>query len=114
MHWPDPQFPGSVDLHNMRLWAGLALPVGQLAQAGLAHHIWRSPDSIEQQAPHLYRRQDGYNPEFGVCGIGLTCAEACGDGFETCSAKETSLLFCYNPGAGQTCCPGGSGREYWA
>ncbi|KAM7187161.1 hypothetical protein V8F20_011086 [Naviculisporaceae sp. PSN 640] len=93
----------------MRLWTGFALPVGQFAQAGLTQHIWRDPDTVEQ-TPRLYRRQDGYSPEFGACGIGLTCAEACGNGFEACSAKETSLLFCYNPGAGQTCCPGGSGR----
>ncbi|KAM7198500.1 hypothetical protein V8F33_005006 [Rhypophila sp. PSN 637] len=91
----------------MRLRTGMVLYASQLAQAELSYSFRSGPNPV---AFELHRRQDGYNPEFGTCGIGPTCAEACGDGFESCSAREKSFLFCYNPGAGQTCCPGGSGR----
>lgn len=109
VHSPDLQSIGSLNLNTMRLRTGLAFQIGQLAHAEPTHHFWGGPDPTGLE---LYRRQDGYNPELGTCGVGLTCAAACGDGFEACSAKETSILFCFNPGAGQTCCPGGSGREY--
>ncbi|KAK3331455.1 hypothetical protein B0H66DRAFT_598936 [Apodospora peruviana] len=87
----------------------LLLRVSQLAEGELAYQSWRSPNLA---ALKLYGRQrgDGYNPEFGTCGVGQTCAEACGDDFTACSADVISVLFCYNPGAGQTCCPGGTGR----
>ncbi|KAM7219511.1 hypothetical protein V8F06_005066 [Rhypophila decipiens] len=91
----------------MRLRTGMVLYASQFAQAELSYSFRSGPNPA---AFELHRRQDGYNPEFGTCGIGVTCAEACGDGFESCSARDKSLLFCYNPGAGQTCCPGGSGR----
>ncbi|KAK3695761.1 hypothetical protein B0T22DRAFT_478389 [Podospora appendiculata] len=60
----------------------------------------------------LYSRQDGggYGPAFGSCGTGETCAEACGEGFETCGGDTGAVLFCYDPGAGQSCCPDGQGR----
>jgi len=41
-----------------------------------------------------------------VCGVGNTCAEACGPGYEQCG---TSSLNCYNPVAGETCCPADGG-----
>ncbi len=53
----------------------------------------------------------GYPPEFGSCGSGTTCSDACGDGFEACNATTSLSLFCFNKPAGQTCCPNGSGRE---
>ena len=59
----------------------------------------------------LVRRVDGYHPEFGSCGSGKTCTDACGDGWDHCNATTTLSLFCYNPGVGQTCCGNGSGRK---
>jgi hypothetical protein len=53
----------------------------------------------------------GYPPEFGSCGSGTTCADACGSEFEACNASTSLSLFCYNPSRGQTCCPNGSGRK---
>jgi len=58
----------------------------------------------------LGRQEDGYNPQLGSCGSGDTCAEACGRGFEECHVIEGVMMFCYEPGAGETCCKDGSGR----
>lgn len=60
---------------------------------------------------YIHERQSGYNPDFGSCGIGTTCSDACGDGFITCPANTDMALFCYNPTVGQTCCNNGDGRK---
>ncbi|KAI0132493.1 hypothetical protein BJ170DRAFT_250389 [Xylariales sp. AK1849] len=58
----------------------------------------------------LEQRQDdsGYHPDQTFCGTGTTCAEACGAGFEQCASADTQV-HCYNAGASQTCCSGGTG-----
>lgn len=58
----------------------------------------------------LMRRDDqsGYQPEPTMCGDGNTCAEACGTGYETCSSVD-SQIHCFNPAAGELCCPDKSG-----
>lgn len=61
------------------------------------------------QLGSLGRRQSGYRPETLVCGTGDTCAQACGNGFEQCQSQDT-ILHCFDPGHGQTCCPGGTGK----
>jgi len=43
-------------------------------------------------ASSLFARQ-------GSCGVGATCAEACGTGWETCDHDP----YCYNPTAGDVC-----------
>jgi len=60
----------------------------------------------------IVRRQDdsGYQPEQTVCGSGNTCAEACGAGYETCVSKD-SAVHCFNPIAGEICCPDLSGSS---
>ncbi|KAK3904492.1 hypothetical protein C8A05DRAFT_31720 [Staphylotrichum tortipilum] len=62
----------------------------------------------------LGRRQTpppGYHPEFGTCGSGTTCENACGPNWESCQASTTLSLFCYNKvDLKQTCCENGSGR----
>ena len=62
----------------------------------------------------LNRRQTpppGYHPEFGSCGSGTTCENACGPNWESCQASTTLSLFCYNKvDLKQTCCENGSGR----
>ncbi|KAM7216958.1 hypothetical protein V8F06_007597 [Rhypophila decipiens] len=69
-----------------------------------------------QPLPELgvYRRQGplpGYHPEFGTCGSGTTCENACGQNWESCKASTSLSLFCYNKvELGQTCCENGSGR----
>ncbi|KAK4163345.1 hypothetical protein QBC43DRAFT_319901 [Cladorrhinum sp. PSN259] len=65
-------------------------------------------------AHNLDRRQTappGYHPEFGSCGSGTTCENACGPNWLSCSASTDLSLFCYNNvDFGQTCCENGSGR----
>jgi hypothetical protein len=85
------------------LLGGLRLVVGQ---EEFFH--WSSPYSEDHR---IQRRVDGYHPEFGSCGSGKTCADACGSGWEGCEANTTLSLFCYNKPAGQSCCGNGSGRE---
>lgn len=107
-----------------RLQAGLAAL--QLAGAVAAEpadgafYQWLQPRAAQLEGSlhwGLEARQQrgdynpGYNPEFGSCGSGKTCSDACGTEFEACNATTGLSLFCFNPGAGQKCCPNGSGRE---
>jgi hypothetical protein len=73
---------------------------------------WNSPranlavDHVRRQAP-----PPGYHPEFGACGSGTTCENACGPNWESCQASTSLSLFCYNRiDLKQTCCENGSGR----
>ncbi|KAH7145737.1 hypothetical protein B0J13DRAFT_326255 [Dactylonectria estremocensis] len=56
------------------------------------------------------RDTNGYQPEQTVCGDGTTCAEACGDGYETCPSNDDST-HCFNPANAQICCSDGSGNS---
>ncbi|KAF1997321.1 hypothetical protein P154DRAFT_384552, partial [Amniculicola lignicola CBS 123094] len=58
----------------------------------------------------IEKRQSGYRPEIYSCGTGKNCAEACGSSYQTCNSSAAIALFCYNPQAGQICCPNGSGK----
>ncbi len=64
---------------------------------------------LNSQVIGLSKREDNYHPEYNFCGLGKSCQEACGDGFEECMSTQPATLFCHNPGAGQTCCHGGQG-----
>lgn len=72
------------------------------------------PSMMKTSARALFgigRRQEvGYQPEQAVCGAGATCAEACGAGYETCSSSD-SQVHCFNPTAGEICCPDKSGNS---
>ncbi|KAK0660838.1 hypothetical protein QBC41DRAFT_350829 [Cercophora samala] len=72
---------------------------------------WNSP---RVENPSLDRRQTpppGYHPEFGSCGSGTTCENACGANWLSCRASTELSLFCYNQvDLGQSCCENGSGR----
>jgi len=57
----------------------------------------------------MMKRQNGYYPTTHHCGSGDTCAEACGVGQETC--PSSSGLYCYDPTAGDICCPDLSGNS---
>ncbi|KAL2017338.1 hypothetical protein VTK56DRAFT_2311 [Thermocarpiscus australiensis] len=74
---------------------------------------WNTPGS-NLAAHDAYRRQTpppGYHPEFGSCGSGTTCEDACGPNWLSCEASTTLSLFCYNKvDLNQTCCANGSGR----
>ncbi|KAL2267912.1 hypothetical protein VTJ83DRAFT_5189 [Remersonia thermophila] len=74
---------------------------------------WNAPRDVSE-ATGLLRRQTpppGYHPEFGSCGSGTTCENACGTNWILCPARTDLSLFCYNKvDLGQTCCPNGSGR----
>ncbi|KAK3938672.1 hypothetical protein QBC46DRAFT_389584 [Diplogelasinospora grovesii] len=78
---------------------------------------WNTPGADLAAAGHdLLRRQTqtpppGYHPEFGSCGSGTTCENACGPNWLSCNASTTLSLFCYNKvDLNQTCCENGSGR----
>ncbi|KAK4240907.1 hypothetical protein C8A03DRAFT_12804 [Achaetomium macrosporum] len=60
----------------------------------------------------VVRRQDGsgYQPEQAMCGEGATCAEACGAGYTTCASGDNQV-HCFNPTAGEICCPDKSGNS---
>ncbi|ERT02601.1 hypothetical protein HMPREF1624_00902 [Sporothrix schenckii ATCC 58251] len=53
---------------------------------------------------------DSYTPSQSYCGIGETCAQACGAGYETCSSTDDAI-HCYDPSNQQVCCPDGSGNS---
>lgn len=59
----------------------------------------------------LARRGDdaAYAPATTFCGVGKTCAEACGAGYDVCG-KVPKQTRCYNPAAGESCCA--EGREF--
>jgi len=101
--------------------AALQLAGGVAAEPGHAgFYQWLRPrdarpeGSLQWGLEARQQRGDynpGYNPEFGSCGSGATCPDACGSDFEACNATTSLSLFCYNPKAKQTCCGNGSGRE---
>ncbi|KAK4183962.1 hypothetical protein QBC35DRAFT_466878 [Podospora australis] len=74
---------------------------------------WDTPKNY-LAAHDVSRRQSpppGYNPQFGSCGTGTTCENACGANWLSCQASTDLSLFCYNKvDLGQTCCENGSGR----
>ncbi|KAI0418493.1 hypothetical protein F5X98DRAFT_111133 [Xylaria grammica] len=90
-----------------------------LLAVGLVSQTLAEP-SLEPYQPKLARmstrnilglqRRDieGYSPTEQLCGVGDTCAEACGKGFRQCASKD-SLTHCYNKLKKETCCPNGSG-----
>ncbi|KAK0741986.1 hypothetical protein B0T21DRAFT_327504 [Apiosordaria backusii] len=74
---------------------------------------WNTPRAVNLDRRSLDRRQTppGYHPEFGSCGSGTTCENACGANWLSCRASTELSLFCYNQAdLGQTCCENGSGR----
>ncbi|KAK3323167.1 hypothetical protein B0T19DRAFT_425312 [Cercophora scortea] len=95
---------------------GLQLLQSCSAQAQGQHLFkWSSPDNHYAVArQQVHRRQGqipGYHPEFGTCGSGTTCQDACGSNWLSCNASTTLSLFCYNKvDLHQTCCENGSGR----
>ncbi|KAK4445711.1 hypothetical protein QBC34DRAFT_412944 [Podospora aff. communis PSN243] len=70
--------------------------------------------TLPEDDADLVRRQTpppGYHPEFGTCGSGTTCENACGENWLSCQASTDLSLFCYNKvQLNQTCCGNGSGR----
>ncbi|KAL2129760.1 hypothetical protein VTI74DRAFT_7330 [Chaetomium olivicolor] len=91
---------------------GIVVAILQLAAVGSAQEYkffkWNTPRAT------LERRQSpppGYHPEFGSCGSGTTCENACGPNWLSCQASTELSLFCYNKvDLNQTCCENGSGR----
>ena len=70
--------------------------------------MWEPP-RLANSANSLEKRDSGYRPEYNSCGAGHDCS-SCGDGFEKCAASTDLVLFCYDPTAGQKCCPNGQGK----
>lgn len=68
------------------------------------------PDMMRMSARELFGRQanPGYQPQQTACGTGDTCEQACGAGYTTCSSSDNKV-HCFNPKAGETCCPNMSG-----
>ena len=53
---------------------------------------------------------DSYSPSQSYCGLGETCAQACGAGYATCASTDDAI-HCYDPSNQQVCCPDGSGNS---
>lgn len=71
------------------------------------------PANMKMSSRELFGRQEGtpgYTPDQAACGTGSTCAEACGAGYETCASTD-SQIHCFNPTAGELCCPDKSGSK---
>ncbi|AEO70807.1 uncharacterized protein THITE_2097422 [Thermothielavioides terrestris NRRL 8126] len=69
------------------------------------------PSLMKTSVRDLFGRQDpGYQPQQAACGAGDTCAQACGAGYEACAAQDNQV-HCYNPAAGEICCPDKSGSS---
>ncbi|EAQ88545.1 predicted protein [Chaetomium globosum CBS 148.51] len=72
--------------------------------------VFKNTPRVNLEAGHVHRRQStstppGYSPDFGLCGTGTTCQDACGPNWESCEASTTLSLFCYNKvDLKQTCC----------
>jgi hypothetical protein len=81
------------------------------------HQFFKNTPRASVEADHVHRRQSappGYSPDFGLCGTGTTCQDACGPNWESCQASTTLSLFCYNKvDLKQTCCENGSGRALY-
>ncbi|KAH8172922.1 hypothetical protein LIA77_07177 [Sarocladium implicatum] len=58
------------------------------------------------------RDNNGYSPEETKCNNpdADTCGGACGEGYTQCDATDKAI-HCFNPAAGQTCCPGSNGNS---
>jgi hypothetical protein len=54
------------------------------------------------------RQETGYAPNETFCGMGTSCAEACGAGYIVCASGDSSI-HCFNPDA-QKCCTDASGK----
>ncbi|KEZ42809.1 hypothetical protein SAPIO_CDS5226 [Scedosporium apiospermum] len=68
---------------------------------------WTSP--ARSTPKPLQKRDEGYQPEFGVCeGDEVTCS-ACGSGYEECQGSRDDALFCFDPTKGQRCCMDNTG-----
>ncbi|TPX11964.1 uncharacterized protein E0L32_007267 [Thyridium curvatum] len=80
-----------------------------------SHALADEAATFKMSARELFgmgRRQTdtGYTPTDTFCGMGATCAEACGAGFEMCASNDNSI-HCFNAQAKQICCPDGSGNS---
>ena len=91
-----------------------------LAVLAVASHVIAEPMpykpvkltmSVREMFGIVGRDDSGYTPTQQYCGMGATCAEACGAGFDQCASKDKSI-HCYNTAAAQTCCPDGSGSRF--
>jgi hypothetical protein len=65
----------------------------------------------ERELFGLQRRDNGYQPTQTFCGMGSTCAEACGKGFEMCPSTDNAI-HCYNLDVKQVCCSDMSGSMW--
>ncbi|KAI1327505.1 hypothetical protein F5Y16DRAFT_399286 [Xylariaceae sp. FL0255] len=81
----------------------IAEPVRHPYQPSLARMSTREMLGLDRRT-----LEAGYSPGEQLCGVGQTCAEACGEGFEQCASKD-SFTHCYDPTSRQICCPGGTG-----
>ncbi|KAK4109588.1 hypothetical protein N656DRAFT_759242 [Canariomyces notabilis] len=92
-----------------------AMAVLALAANVAAERLPYQPHAMKMSVRELFgvmRRQDtpGYQPEQANCNSGSTCEEACGAGYQTCSSSD-SEIHCFNPNAGEICCPNKSGAS---
>ncbi|KAL2266971.1 hypothetical protein VTJ83DRAFT_4248 [Remersonia thermophila] len=96
---------------SVAAFAALSLATGVAAEPLRPY----KPSMLKMSTRSLFgvmRRDEvpGYQPATEVCGVGPTCAAACGAGYETCSSGDDEV-HCFNPSAGEVCCPNRSGSS---
>lgn len=71
---------------------------------------WTSP--ARSTPKPLQKRDEGYQPEFGVCEGDETTCSACGSSYEECQGNRDDALFCFDPSKGQRCCMDNTGSMF--
>lgn len=81
-----------------------------LALAGVASAAFNM--AVYPSNPLFRRGAGAYQPEMATCREGNSCAEACGEGFEQCSAGVGGgEAHCVNARARESCCTAGAGHS---
>lgn len=102
-------------MHFTTSVAVLAFAASSVSAANLAPYkpaVERRLVFMPLPGQSLARRDtSGYQPEEIKCDKGGdTCATACAEGFTQCDATDKAI-HCFNPNAGQICCPGSNGNS---
>ncbi len=85
-----------------------ALALAALAAAEPAMMMMSTRDLFALGARSGPDSDNGYLPTQKGCGLGSTCSEACGAGFDLCASTDNKF-HCYNSGISQVCCTDGTG-----
>jgi hypothetical protein len=82
--------------------------IAALASQAVAEATYKMALHPHQIFGIVKRQETGYAPNETFCGMGTSCAEACGAGYIVCASQDSSI-HCFNPDA-QKCCTDESGK----